>query len=164
MSLVIIVCGLPGSGKSFFAEKLAKALHAEYSNSDIIRMQLIKQRNYTFEEKEKVYKELLKTMENAINDNKSIVLDATFYRRSLRNRFITKAKELKTSIHFIEIQATSEISKRRLSKQRKHSEADYEVYLIIEKLFQPLENEHLTLHSNDHNIDEMINKAIQYVS
>jgi len=35
--MIIIVFGLPGSGKSYFASKLAERINARYINSDVIR-------------------------------------------------------------------------------------------------------------------------------
>ena len=32
--MIIIVLGLPGSGKTYFASRFAKLIHADYINSD----------------------------------------------------------------------------------------------------------------------------------
>ena len=54
-TMVIIVCGLPGSGKSYFAERLAKKIDADYVNSDRLRKELFPSRTYSDREKATVY-------------------------------------------------------------------------------------------------------------
>jgi predicted kinase len=114
--MVIIVFGLPGSGKSYFAGRLAKSLDAIYVNSDIERIKLIRQRRYTFSEKMMVYDRMFELMVTAVMDGKSIVLDATFYLKSIRNRFIQKATELGQTALFIEVTAKTETIKKDYPK------------------------------------------------
>lgn len=160
--MIIIVFGLPGSGKSYFAERLAKAIEAEYVNSDIERMKLIRHRNYTFAEKTLVYDKMLELMEAAVAKGHKIVLDATFYRESLRERFIKKAEALGETPIFIEVTAEQATIKKRLSGKREHSEADYSVYLKVKKNFEPLEQKHLVLSSDD-DISTMLNTALDHI-
>ena len=77
--MIIIIFGLPGSGKSYFASKLAKKLKAKYVSSDVIRNQLFNVKDYTLDEKKKVYSEMIREMKRAIQQNANIILDATFY-------------------------------------------------------------------------------------
>ena len=82
--MVILVLGLPGSGKSYFAERLAQKIHAEYLNSDQIRKEMFPDRTYSDSEKARVYEALLKKMQEAIDKEKDVVLDATFYKNKIR--------------------------------------------------------------------------------
>ena len=93
--MIIIVFGLPGSGKSYFASKLAKRLEAKYVSSDVVRKQLFTVRKYTGEEKTKVYDVMNKEMKEAIQQGKDIVLDATFYKGRIRNKFKETAETFK---------------------------------------------------------------------
>jgi predicted kinase len=161
--MVIIVFGLPGSGKSYFAGRLAKSLDAIYVSSDIERKKLISQRKYTFSEKMMVYDRMFELMEIAIKDGKSIVLDASFYRNSIRNCFIQKATELGQTALFIEVTAKTETIKKRLSKKREHSDADYSIYLSLKKSFEPLRQNHLALSSDD-DIEDMLESGLNYIN
>ena len=82
--MVILVLGLPGSGKSYFAERLAQKIRAEYFNSDQIRKEMFADRTYSDLEKARVYEALLKKMQEAIDKEKDVVLDATFYKNKIR--------------------------------------------------------------------------------
>jgi len=49
--MIIIVCGLPGSGKSFFAHRLAAKLDALHISSDKTRKEMKTLGHYTFTDK-----------------------------------------------------------------------------------------------------------------
>ena len=159
----IIVFGLPGSGKSYFAIKLAKKLQARYVNSDVIRNELFAVKEYSQEAKMKVYNEMIREMNKAIQQNANIILDATFYKKSIRNKFSEAVKEFGQSIIFIEVWAYQKIIIERLSRKRQYSDADYSVHLYIKEVFEPMKREHLILHSTQENIGEMMDVALKYI-
>ncbi len=161
--MIIIVFGLPGSGKSYFASRLAKRLEATYVSSDVVRKQLFTVRKYTGEEKMKVYDMMNKEMKEAIQRGKNIVLDATFYKENIRNKFKETAEAFKEKILFIEVWADQKIILKRLSMKREYSEAGFSIHLDIKKVFEPLESEHLILQSTQENIMEMMGEALNYI-
>ncbi|WP_281541151.1 AAA family ATPase [Maribacter aestuarii] len=158
--MVILVCGLPGSGKSYFASRLAETIHAQYFNSDRLRKELFPKRTYSKSETAKVYEILLNKMEAAINTNTDLVLDATFHFKATRKPFISKGKG---SIVFIEIQANEDVIRERLKEDRLFSEADLRVYRLIKEQWEALEQPHLTLQSTNDNIEAMLQKAVHYL-
>ncbi|HQW25056.1 MAG TPA: ATP-binding protein [Saprospiraceae bacterium] len=161
--MVIIVFGLPGSGKSYFASRLAMHLEAEYVNSDELRMHMLQERNYTAAEKQRVYDAMLSRMSDALSDKKPIVLDATFYKKSIRRRFEQRAATFHHSIIYIEVTASEDIIKDRLLIPRAYSEADYDVYLKLKKSAEPLTRDHLVLVSTNNNIVSMLHEALHYI-
>ncbi len=161
--MIIIVFGLPGSGKSFFASKLAGKLKIKYVNSDVIRKELFAKRLYSPEEKMQVYNEMIREMKAAVQSQQSVILDATYYKKSIRQKVIESALDLDEKIIFIEVTAEEKIAKERLAKERPYSEADYSVYLKLKKEFEPLENDHLVLESGRDNIEEMLSEAMTYI-
>lgn len=158
--MIILVCGLPGSGKSYFSSRLAEAINAEYCNSDRVRKELFSKRTYSLSEKAKVYDILLKKMEEAISQKKNLVLDATFHKNTIRDLFIDKSKG---DIIFIEVKADENTIKERLKTSRPYSEADHHVYELIKKQWKPLQHPHLKLQSTNDNIETMLQKALQYI-
>ena len=159
--MIVLVMGLPGSGKSYFASRLAERINAEYTNSDRLRKELFSKRTYFEQEKEKVYEMLLEKMKEAINGRKNIVLDATFHKKEARELFVKNAKE---HIHFIEVWTDEATTKERLKKSRLYSEADYRVYQLIKQTWEPLNEASLRLKSTNENIDDMLRKAYQYLN
>ena len=159
---VVIVFGLPGTGKSYFASRLADLTNAEYINSDRLRKELFSQRTYSDKEKEMVYREMLEKTKRAINENTNVVLDATFYKNDGRNRLLEEIKN-SSEISFIEIRADENTINRRLGKERLYSEADFEVYKLIKQQWEPLNAPHLILSSTDYNINDMLQKTMDYL-
>ena len=160
--MIIIVMGLPGSGKSFFAAQLAAMIQATYINSDQERKKLLAIRTYTEKEKLFVYDTMLEKMKKLINENNNLVLDATFYKHEIRQQFIDEAKG-KTILFFIEVKTSVTIIRERLKKIRPDSDADFEVYKKIKAQWEPLKEKHLILQSKNDNINEMIAQALDYL-
>lgn len=158
--MIVIVFGLPGSGKSYFAERLAKRMNADYVNSDRLRKELFPIRTYSDREKNAVYTNMLIKMQKAIENKRNLVLDATFHKKGTRDFFINNAKD---KIGFIEVWADETILKNRLKSNRLYSEADFEVHQLIKRQWEPLEAPHLVLESTNHNIDEMLAMAQEYL-
>lgn len=158
--MVILVMGLPGSGKSYFASRLAEKINAEYWSSDQIRKENFPERTYSDSETKKVYEILLKKMQEAIDEEKDVVLDATFYKNKIRVPFTSESKG---KIVFIEVWADEKIIQERLKKNRPYSEADFKIYHLLKGQWDPLEQPHLSLRSTNKNIDAMVLKAVNYL-
>ena len=160
--MVIIVFGLPGSGKSYFASRLADMIKAYYLNSDKIRKEMYKKRTYSDAEKQGVYNAMLAKMKESVKQNSHVVLDGTFHKSETRGLF-TKAMEGKGGIEFIEVKTDENIAKKRLQKKRLYSEADFEVYKIIRDQYEPLHEPHLSVQSTNDNIENMLQQASFYL-
>ncbi|OMP75189.1 MULTISPECIES: ATP-binding protein [unclassified Chitinophaga] len=160
--MVIIVTGLPGSGKSYLAVRLADELQAAYASSDRIRKKMIPNRTYSVKEKESVYDEMCNRMVAAIQAERDIVLDATFYRDSLREKFILEAGP-ESQIRLIEVTAAESLIKERLGQKRADSEANFHVYQQLKAQYEPIHVPHLTLVSTNNNIGEMLDSALKYI-
>jgi len=160
--MIIIVFGLPGSGKSYFASRLAKVVNAGYVNSDRVRKENFEKREYSDQGKKAVYDKMLEQMKDSVKQKKNLILDATFHKKNIRKMFVEEMKG-KGGVFFIEIQADEHIARERLKSPRPYSEADFEIYKLISKQNEPLEEPHLILKSTDDNIDEMLRKASEYL-
>lgn len=158
--MIVIVLGLPGSGKSYFAGRLAEILRADYINSDRVRKELFPKSTYSDVEKAAVYDAMRKKMEDSIAQEMNVVLDATFHKKSTRALFKQKIQE---NIRFIEVWADEEVIKERMKRSRPYSEADYRIYQLIRKEWEPVEEDHLRLQSTNDNIDDMLERAMKYL-
>lgn len=160
---IVFVYGLPGSGKSYFASRFAQKIHAQYINSDRLRKELFEKREYTQQEKQAVYNQMLDHLQKAIQENKNIVLDATFHKAATRKLFTDQIPNT-SQILFIEVGADEDIIRERLKHERPYSEADYKVYKLISEQNEPLQEPHLILQSTNHNIAEMLTKAENHLN
>ncbi|HNT60586.1 MAG TPA: AAA family ATPase [Candidatus Bilamarchaeaceae archaeon] len=82
--MLILISGLPGTGKSRISRGLAPRLNAVHISSDSIRKKLLERRTYSEEEKALVYSEMLSQASKSLSGGKNVVADATFYKKSLR--------------------------------------------------------------------------------
>ena len=94
---------------------------------------------------------------------KSVIVDATFYKKKLRNRFKDLAKEYDVTVKWIEVCAKEDVVKKRISKKRRYSEADYPVYQKIKFQFEPMQEEYIQVYSDQEETPEMIEKVIKFI-
>lgn len=161
---IIMVIGLPGTGKTTFAKSLAEALDAQHINTDIIRDSINKRGQYDPETKAKIYKEMLEQAETALNKGQNVVLDGTFFKKELRKPYREMATKYQANLYWMEIKAKEDVIRTRVSQRRAYSEADFEVYLKIKSQYEPLEAPHLELWSDALDLPEMVKKAKDYIN
>ena len=161
--MLIIAFGLPGSGKSFFAQKLSKKINAVLLSSDRIRKELISSPHYSLEDKNLVYETLLKKTEDELKAGRTVIVDATFYLERWRKAFWELSAMVHVPCYFLEIVAQESLIKKRVSKKRPDSDADYSVYLTVKALFMPMTRPHLVLESKEGNIEQMLAQAIESI-
>jgi predicted kinase len=160
---VIIVSGLPGSGKSYFAQRLAQMLKAVYLNSDSIRISLHAQGKYTLDDKMYIYQTMAELTDKHLSRGETVVADATFYHHAMRDLLSGIASKHNCKTAFILVIASKELVRERLSIPRADSEADLGVYESMKELFEPYLDEHLVLRSGTDNISEMLTLATSYL-
>ncbi|MDY6764385.1 MAG: AAA family ATPase, partial [Halobacteria archaeon] len=91
---LIVICGYPGVGKSTVASLIAEETNARIYDSDHVRKELFPDPTYSREESRTVYNELLERGREALEDGETVVLDATFSRRSKREQAESIADDL----------------------------------------------------------------------
>lgn len=160
---LIIVVGLPGTGKTTFARALASEIESKHLNSDIVRNSLGKRGQYDVTSKAAVYNEMLNRTEEALSRRQSIIVDATFYKEILREPYVKLAEKYDLHAKWIELRASDETVKERVGKKRTFSEADFEVYRKIKEDFEPLDMGHLILWTDQIPLDEMVEKAKEFL-
>jgi predicted kinase len=160
---LVVVFGLPGSGKSTFARELSDAIGARVINSDAVRDEFFLRGNYAEKAKDKVYAEMLKMAVNSIENGNSVVLDGTYYKEKLRDQVVNKARGLHLIPHFIEVKANEEVIRDRVSVKTKSTDADYDAYLALKAKFEPLCCWHLIVHSDCQTPEEMLTKALIFI-
>ena len=162
--MIVLVGGLPGSGKTYFAKKLAGETDAILFSSDKVRKFLGASGTYNIEDKLHVYKELASVAESElINSKKRVVIDATFSHQSMRLLFTELATRLSVPLYFIWIYASEKVIRERTQMPREDSEADFEVYKKIRDQFEQITIPCLMLESTDNNIEVMLKKAEDYM-
>lgn len=126
---IFVVCGMQASGKSTIAKELAGFMGIELLRSDIIRKELFKidpdksevtqfeQGIYSKNFTNLTYSKMFLNAQEIVEGGSSVILDATFAKRRLRDEAVTLAQDMKAQIIFIECCADESIIKQRLIKR-----------------------------------------------
>lgn len=147
--MLIIVCGLPGSGKSSLSKDLAKLYLAVHLNSDKIRKKLFPEPTYSEEEKKQVYVEMARQAGEILGRGNSVIADATFSKNEYRRVFEAEAAKVGARVFTIKCMMHEDEIKKRLGRRKASgkspSDADYEIYMKLKESFEPLAGSYLEI-------------------
>ncbi|MAT56298.1 MAG: hypothetical protein CMN32_17645 [Saprospirales bacterium] len=159
--ILILVAGLPASGKTTFANALAKKLGALRLNSDTLREKLNLRGKYDEASKQKVYEAMLTLAEEILLEGKNLVVDSTFYKEALRKPWHELADKTNAATFFIEVTVSDEDARQRLQIPRADSEATWDVYTSLKESWEPIEEPHLKLNASKLSLEEMVEEALR---
>ena len=152
---LILMAGISGTGKTWLAERIAPSLQAVHLRSDIERKRLAgigeTDRSHSalgggiYEPKmnEAVYEHLARCARAALEGGFTVIVDATFQRRSDRARLSTMAEELCLRTHLVLCHASQVTLERRITERARRaedpSEADLSVMRAQHAVFDPID-------------------------
>lgn len=102
MSVLYMLIGIPGSGKSTWAKKMQEEQGAYWVSRDQIRFQYIKDDDDYFAYEDKVFDEFVSEIQNAIYDKFPIIIaDATHLNVRARNKVLHRLSLRGTRLEFV---------------------------------------------------------------
>jgi hypothetical protein len=142
----VVVCGLPGAGKTTVAERATDRLDGTRLRTDVIRKELFPDPEYTDAESRAVYEELFARSRRRVADGEPVVLDATFSDRPDRERARELAAALDVPFTLVAVECEQAVVERRIRQRTDdESDADVEVHRLFRDLFDPIEGDHVTV-------------------
>ncbi|MGD1891622.1 MAG: AAA family ATPase [Cyclobacteriaceae bacterium] len=160
---LVAVMGLPGTGKTFFAQRLASHLSAVHLSSDQVRHKQDLLGKYTTQDKLKVYRQLLTETNYWLQRKRPVVVDATFHRQVFRNLLEEVAHSQKVVLFYLRIVADENTIRERVDRKRPDSQADFSVYQQLKLELEPLAQPFLELNSSRKSLETMIDQATEYI-
>lgn len=140
---LIVVCGLPGVGKSTVAGWIADRVDGVHLRTDEIRKELFPDPEYSAAETETVYETMFDRGRAALARGRSAVLDATFKRRRHRGDAPRVAREMDVPWRLVKVDAEPAVVRERISARTDDvSDADVDIYEQFRAEFEPIQYDH----------------------
>ena len=153
---LVLMCGLPASGKSWLAERTARILGAALHRSDVLRRRIAgedgrlpegrhrgayDQGRYAPDAKQRTYDALLADARRDLGQGRTCIVDGSFVQARWRQPFVDLAGELGVPYVLFETFTSKEVAQQRLELRakdpREPSEADWNVYLRLAEQYEP---------------------------
>ncbi len=149
---ILMMAGLPGSGKSSIVHSLAALVDCVVVSTDSVRQQMSHHPTYTLAAMSLVYEVCYAVIRRRLQQGQRVVFDASNYLSSRRQRLCNIAAETNTPVAVCYVQAAQEVVEARLRQringvrgQGDISQADWSVYVWMRDNHEPLRREHLVL-------------------
>ncbi len=165
---LIVVSGLPGTGKSYFCRKLAERLPFLILESDALRKQLFPAPTYSIEESSSLFRTIYQLIEDLLKKGIPVILDATNLEERHRERLYNIAERLGARLILVSVQAPPELVQMRLKKRmaeknvRDNSDADWEVYQKMKATAEKIKRRHYAVDTSKDittSIDKVVKEA-----
>jgi predicted kinase len=159
---LIVVCGLPGVGKTTVAEDIAERVDGRLLRTDVIRKEIISDPDYTAEESRMVYGELFERARQTVEEGQPAVLDGTFKDATDRDRAMELSESLDVGFRLVKVECAEDVVRERIrSREDDASDADFEVHSMYRDRFEPISVDHLTVDNSD-GIEETTRQVDDY--
>ena len=146
--VLVMLSGLPGTGKSYFARQMASRCPVVVLESDAMRKALFPEPTYLPKESARTFAALHHVTGELLRRNISVLIDATNLIERNRQVFYNIAEACRAKLILVATTAPSHVVRKRL-EQRGHSDdrednsdADWNVYLKMESSVEPISQEH----------------------
>ncbi|PVV85103.1 ATP-binding protein [Dehalogenimonas alkenigignens] len=142
----IMLVGLPGSGKSFFACKLTERIPAVVLESDFLRKLLVRRPVYSKSESYRLFRAIHVIARELLLGKYNVVLDATSLSEDSRQPLYSIAAATGAEAIVVYLSTPRETAKTRLidriSRRDGYSDADWAVYQRLEAGYEPIREPH----------------------
>ena len=165
---LIMVSGLPGSGKSYFCRRLAERIPLTILESDSLRKLLFSSPNYTTQESSRLFQACHFLVEELLRRGIILALDATNLEEHHRERFYHIAEQVGARLIVVRMEAPSEVVQLRLRQRAEginpedHSEADLAVYRRMKPTVQRIRRNHFAVDTSK-DITPVIDKIVRRI-
>jgi predicted kinase len=166
---IIVVSGLPGTGKSYFCKKLAERLPYLILESDALRKQLFPSPTYSAEESAYLFSTIHHLIQGLLKKGVPVILDATNLSERHREHLYSIAERSNARLVLVNVKAPPDLVKKRLKARMKavnsgdNSDADWAVYEKMRPAEEKISRRHFTADTS-RDITPVIDKIVREVN
>ena len=166
---LIVLSGLPGSGKSYFCRQLAALIPSLVTlETDFLRGILFADPTHSGGESARLFRAVHRLMERLLAEGHTIALDATNLIRKNRRRLYRIAEQQYARLLIVELTAPEHLIRQRLSQREAHAAAGHatddnstagiDVYERMIRSAQLIRRDHITVDTSQ-DIGPALNKV-----
>ena len=154
---LLLLCGLPGSGKSYFAAALSQRIPLVILSSDRLRKILIPRPRYTRGEHRRVFAAAHLLLAQLLAAGYAVVFDATNRTARARQPLYELAEQAGAPLLIVEFTAPEEVIRQRLARRadgtdtvgyQDYSDADWRIYCQMRQGGEPIDRPHYRVDSS----------------
>jgi predicted kinase len=163
---IIVVSGLPGTGKTYFCRRLAERLPFLILESDALRKQLFPKPTYSAEESASLFKAIYQLIGDLLKKGIPLILDATNLEERHRERIYNIAEGARARLILVSVRAPDSLVQKRLKKRTENknvddnSEANWAVYLKMKPTVDKIHRKHFSADTS-RDITPVIDKVVR---
>ena len=149
--VLVAVSGLPGTGKSYFSQRLLERVPLALLETDALRKALHPSPTYSAQESARLFRLTHELLDELLDEGIPVLLDATNLVESHREHLYTIADLRGVKLVLVLVEAPPEVVRERLAERKRgkqqqdRSDADWEVYLRLRPSVEPIRRNHYTV-------------------
>ncbi|MFC1935688.1 AAA family ATPase [Chloroflexota bacterium] len=167
--VLVVVSGLPGTGKSFFSQRLAERISLLVMESDAMRKALVPSPLHSTGESARLFRAVHEVIDLLLEHCLPVLLDATNLAESHREHLYHIAEQRSARVILVRVKAPPEVVHQRLedragrSQRQDHSDADWEVYKRMSPSQEPVRHNHLVVDTSQ-DIEPAVQKVVREIN
>lgn len=154
---LVIICGLPGVGKTTVAHALARRINAVVITSEKVVGELFRNskrvrqdKDWTCRELVQGYNELFSREERALKAGHTVIVEGSFRFDRQRRSAIARAEKLGIPHMVIFVTCPANVLKKRLEERFKSTQHQfgYQAHLAVKKVYEKVKHPTMTIDSS----------------
>ncbi len=147
-AFLVVLCGLPGTGKSHFARELVSRVPMAVLSSDRLRKALVGQPKYTAGESTRLFAACHQLIEELLQEGRKVLFDATNLNEASRQPLYDITSRLHVPLILAHLTAPNGVILQRLTGRANgeldssFSDADWRIYCRLRPMQQPIVRPH----------------------